>query len=87
MDIGEFVDLLIHSPELAERIREAFYEQTERGEASGVDFGTWYPFATWNPDDFLDAAGVAPTELGEVTELIPALGSGTESWTRRLASP
>ena len=81
MAAGELVDLLIRSPELAESIREAFYGQTGPVEASGIDF------STWNPADFVAAVLAAPPELGEVAESIPALGDGTESWTRRLASP
>ena len=81
MTTGEILDLLIRSPEIAERIRGAFYGHTRSVETSGVDFGTW------DRTDFLDAAVPAPTELGEVSESIPALGDGTESRIRRLASP
>ena len=72
MTTGELVDLLIRSPEIAERIRGAFQGHTGSVETSEVELGTW------DPADFLDAALGAPTELGEVSESIPALGDDTE---------
>ena len=73
MSAGELLHLAVRSPEIAERIREAFYGHTGSVEDSDVDY-----FGTLNEADFLDAALPALTELGEVAESIPALGGGTE---------